>query len=83
MPVISTNAGGLPEINVNGYSGYMSDIGDVEDMAANAVKVLENDETHRKFKKQALAQAKKFDIQHIIPTYEAMYTRLLETSTAS
>ncbi|HCF63794.1 MAG TPA: N-acetyl-alpha-D-glucosaminyl L-malate synthase BshA [Ferruginibacter sp.] len=83
VPVISTNAGGLPEINVNGYSGYMSDIGDVEDMAANAVKVLENDETHRKFKKQALAQAKKFDIQHIIPTYEAMYTRLLETSTAS
>jgi N-acetyl-alpha-D-glucosaminyl L-malate synthase BshA len=83
VPVISTNAGGLPEINVNGYSGYMSDIGDVDDMAANAVKVLENDETHRKFKKQALAQAKKFDIQHIIPTYEAMYTRLMETSTAS
>ncbi|HRN80223.1 MAG TPA: N-acetyl-alpha-D-glucosaminyl L-malate synthase BshA [Ferruginibacter sp.] len=83
VPVISTNAGGLPEINIQGYSGFMSDIGDVEDMAANAFKVLGDDETHRLFKKQALAQAKKFDIQHIIPTYEALYTRLLETSTAS
>lgn len=83
VPVISTNAGGLPEINIQGYSGYMSDIGDVEDMAANALKVLGDEETHRLFKKQALAQAKKFDIQHIIPTYEALYTRLLETSTAS
>jgi N-acetyl-alpha-D-glucosaminyl L-malate synthase BshA len=77
VPVISTNAGGLPEINVDGYCGYMSNVGDVEDMSKNALKILENEETHAKFKANALTQAKKFDIQHIVPLYEALYLRVI------
>jgi N-acetyl-alpha-D-glucosaminyl L-malate synthase BshA len=77
VPVISTNAGGLPEININGYCGYMSDIGDVEDMAKNAIAILKDEETHRRFKENALAQAKKFDITNIVPIYEQLYKRLM------
>ena len=76
VPVISTNAGGLPEINVNGVCGYMSEIGDTADMGKNALKILENEETHLKFKAAALEQAKKFDIQNIVPLYEALYKKV-------
>lgn len=76
VPVISTNAGGLPEINVNGYCGYMSDVGDVEDMAKNAIAILKDEATHKTFKENALAQAKKFDIHNIVPIYEQMYEKL-------
>ncbi|MEO6406547.1 MAG: N-acetyl-alpha-D-glucosaminyl L-malate synthase BshA [Ferruginibacter sp.] len=77
VPVISTNVGGLPEINISGYSGYMSDVGDVEDMSRNAIKILETEETHNLFRKNALAQAKKFDIQNIVPLYEKLYMRVI------
>ena len=77
VPVISTNVGGLPEININGFSGYMSDIGDVEDMAKNAISILKDDETLLKFKKNALLQAQKFDISSIVPKYEALYNKVL------
>ncbi len=78
VPVISTNAGGLPEINIDGYCGYMSEVGDVADMSEKAIMILENEETHRKFKKNALAQANQFDISKILPQYEAMYKRVLQ-----
>lgn len=77
VPVISTNAGGLPEINVNGYCGYMSNVGDVEDMAKNAIAILEDETIHRNFKNNALVQAKKFDIHNIVPVYEKLYERLI------
>lgn len=77
VPVISTNAGGLPEINIDGYCGYMSEIGDVADMAKNAIKILKDDDTYAVFKKNALAQAKKFDIENIVPIYEKLYNSLL------
>ena len=77
VPVISTNAGGLPEININGYCGYMSEIGDVEDMSRNAILILEDETTFQKFKANALEQAKKFDITNIVPVYERLYERLL------
>ncbi len=77
VPVISTNAGGLPEINIDGYCGYMSEIGDVEDMARNAIKILKDDDTYAVFKKNALAQAQKFDIENIVPIYEKLYNSLL------
>lgn len=77
VPVISTNAGGLPEINIDGYCGYMSEIGDVADMAKNAIKILKDDETYATFKKNALAQAQKFDIENIVPIYEKLYQSLL------
>ena len=77
VPVISTNAGGLPEININGYCGYMSDVGDVEDMSRNALKILSDEKTLKQFKANALAQAKKFDIQNIVPQYEQLYKRVI------
>ena len=77
VPVISTNAGGLPEININGYCGYMSDVGDVDDMAKNALKILGDEKNHHVFKKNALAQARKFDIHNIVPLYENLYESLV------
>ena len=77
VPVISTNAGGLPEININGYCGFMSDVGDVKDMSKNALHILQDDATLQQFKTNALAQAKKFDIDNIVPLYEAMYKRVI------
>lgn len=77
VPVISTNAGGLPEINVNGFSGYMSNVGDVEDMSRKAISILRDEETHQQFRKNALTQARKFDIENIVPLYEELYRRTL------
>ena len=75
VPVISTNAGGLPEINEHGVTGYMSNIGDVDDMSAHAIRLLQNEELLSTFKANAYAQAQKFDIQNIIPKYEQLYNR--------
>ena len=79
VPVISTNAGGLPEININGFSGYMSNVGDIDDMSKNAISILSDPATHLQFKANALAQAKRFGIENIVPQYEAMYERVLES----
>ncbi|MEP7141549.1 MAG: N-acetyl-alpha-D-glucosaminyl L-malate synthase BshA [Ferruginibacter sp.] len=77
VPVISTNAGGLPEIIINGNCGYMSHVGDVEDMAKNALLIFRDKETHDRFKENALAQAKRFDIGNIVPQYEKLYQGLI------
>ena len=77
VPVISTNAGGLPEININDYSGYLSNVGDVEEMSTNALKLLNDDEKFAEFRKNALAQAMKFDINTIVPQYEELYKKFL------
>ncbi|MCW3083702.1 MAG: N-acetyl-alpha-D-glucosaminyl L-malate synthase BshA [Bacteroidetes bacterium] len=77
VPVISTNSGGLPEVNVHGYSGYLSNVGDVEDMAKNAIHILKEDATLKQFKENAYEQAKKFDIAAILPMYEALYESVL------
>jgi glycosyltransferase involved in cell wall biosynthesis len=78
VPVISTNAGGLPEININGYCGYMSNVGDIEDMCKNALAIFKDEETTKQFKANALAQAKKFDISNIVPQYEKLYERMIK-----
>jgi N-acetyl-alpha-D-glucosaminyl L-malate synthase BshA len=78
VPVISSNAGGLPEIIVDGYCGYMSNVGDVEDMAKNAIKILKDDIVYAAFKANALKQAELFDIENIVPQYEALYKRVLQ-----
>lgn len=80
VPVISSNTGGIPEVNINDETGFMSNVGDVESMAKNAIYILENDERLATFKKQALAQAKRFDIQRILPMYENLYKRVIEES---
>ncbi len=78
VPVISTNAGGLPEININGYCGYMSNVGDIEDMCKNALSILQDDATLQQFKANALAQAQKFDIGNIVPKYEELYIKVVK-----
>lgn len=77
VPVISTNGGGLPEINVPGVTGFLSNVGDIPDMTAHALDILRNEETLKQFKVNALEHARKFDIHMIIPKYEALYNRFL------
>lgn len=77
VPVISSNSGGLPEVNFDGVSGYLSNVGDIEGMAANAIKILQDNETLNNFKSNALTTAKKFDIQNILPLYEELYLRAI------
>jgi L-malate glycosyltransferase len=75
VPVISSNSGGLPEVNFDGQSGYLSNVGNVSEMAENAVKILKDTETLNKFKKTALTIANKFDIKNILPMYETLYNK--------
>jgi N-acetyl-alpha-D-glucosaminyl L-malate synthase BshA len=77
VPVISSNAGGLSEINVHGKTGYLSPVGDVQDMANNALHILGDDSILKVFKTEALAQAKLFEKKDIIPMYEALYAEVL------
>ncbi len=77
VPVISSNAGGIPEINIHGKTGFMSPVGDYEDMAKNAIYILEDDERLKQFKKSAYAQARTFDIEKILPRYEAYYEKVV------
>lgn len=76
VPVISTNVGGLPEINVNNVSGFLSNVGDVDDMCRNTLTLLHDDETLKKYKDNALKQAMKFDIHKIVPQYEELYEKV-------
>jgi L-malate glycosyltransferase len=77
VPVISTNTGGLPEVNIHGYSGYLSNVGDVNDMSKNALEILKDDVTLNAFKNNAYEQAKKFEIAKILPMYEAIYESVI------
>lgn len=76
VPVISTNTGGIPEVNIHGYSGYLSNVGDVDDMAKNALSLLKNDQLIKQFGEQAKSRAAMFSMKEILPMYEAMYSRL-------
>ncbi len=77
VPVISTNTGGLPELMIQGVTGFMSNIGDVEDMTRNALFVLDKNNLPG-FKENALARAKEFDITNILPLYEQYYEKVLK-----
>lgn len=77
IPVISTNTGGLPEVNVHGVTGFLSNVGDIDDMAANSIKLLSDENLLNKFKVNAYTQAKKFDINTILPMYEKLYMELV------
>ena len=72
VPVISSNAGGIPELNINGLTGYTSDIGNIEEMTKNALHIL-SEENLETFKANALIKAKEFNIQNILPMYENAY----------
>jgi len=77
VPVISSNTGGIPEVNRHGYSGFLSEVGDVEDMAMNTLSLLTDEEKLLNFKSQALSRAHDFDLEKILPLYEALYTALV------
>lgn len=79
VPLITSNAGGLPELNIQGVTGFMSNVGDVDDMVKNAIHILQ-DENLPKFKANALARAKDFDVTNILPMYEAYYERVVAES---
>ena len=78
VPVISSNSGGLPEVNFDGFSGYLSNVGNVEEMAQNALKILKDDAVLSQFKANALEVARKFDIKNILPKYEALYQKAVD-----
>ena len=80
VPVISSNAGGLPEVNIQGKTGFLSDVGNVDEMAKYAIQILKDEKTHNIFRANALAQAKQFDIENILPQYEKYYQEVLERS---
>lgn len=77
VPVISSNSGGLPEVNFEGVSGYLSDKGNIDEMAENALKILKDTTTLATFRKNALAVAKQFDIKNILPLYEDLYQKAI------
>ncbi len=83
VPVISSNAGGLPELNVDGVTGYLKDVGDVDGMAEKAIYILEDEARLTQFKDNALARAKEFDLTNILPQYENYYAEVLEQAKAS
>ncbi|MGN6211248.1 N-acetyl-alpha-D-glucosaminyl L-malate synthase BshA [Parafilimonas sp.] len=75
VPVISSNAGGLPEININGETGFLANVGDVQTMSEEAIRLLSDDTLLKQFKVKAKAQAMKFDLHNIVPQYEKLYSR--------
>ncbi|MGY3089626.1 N-acetyl-alpha-D-glucosaminyl L-malate synthase BshA [Hymenobacter sp. UYAg731] len=77
VPVVSTNAGGIPELNVHGVTGMLSEIGDVEDMVKNALYVLDDANLPR-FKAAARARAEEFAVENIVPLYEECYRQAME-----
>jgi glycosyltransferase involved in cell wall biosynthesis len=76
-PVISTNSGGLPEVNVQGVTGFLSNVGDCEEMAKNAIYILEDAHRLEEFKENAYQNAKRFSIEKILPQYEEVYATAL------
>ena len=77
VPVISSNTGGLPELNIQGKTGFLSNVGDIDDMAKNAIYVLDQ-KNLPEFRKNALLRAKEFDSDQIVPKYEAYYKQVLD-----
>ena len=78
VPVISSNSGGIPEVNIEGVSGFLSPVGALDDMAKNAIKIIKDEAVLNKFKKAAQQASTKFDIHKIVPFYEAIYDEALK-----
>jgi len=83
VPVISTNAGGLPEVNTHGETGFLAEVGDVKAMAHHTLTLLRDPELLARFRKNALERAREFDISNILPQYEAYYESILKTAVYS
>lgn len=81
VPVISTNTGGLPEVNIEGETGFMADVGDLDTMTAKALEILRNEELLSKLRKGAMDQANRFSLDAVLPQYEAYYKQVVAQST--
>ncbi len=79
VPVISSNSGGLPEVNKDGFSGYLSNVGDVAKMSRDAITLLKDEDKLAQFKVNALETAKLFDIHNIVPLYEQVYLKAINS----
>jgi len=79
VPVVSTDSGGLPEVNIHGVSGLLNPVGDTDAMAANAFEILHDQATYARFREGALEQARRFDLAHVLPRYERLYEAVLAT----
>ncbi|MDX1446133.1 N-acetyl-alpha-D-glucosaminyl L-malate synthase BshA [Lishizhenia sp.] len=77
VPVVSSNTGGIPEVNEHGFSGYLTNVGDIDEMARYGIEILENDEVLAKFKANAKTQAGKFSLDAILPMYEDLYEEVM------
>lgn len=78
VPVISSNTGGLPEVNIHGVTGFLSDVGNVTEMANYAISLLEDETMLKQFRSNALAQAHEFDLSKILPQYESYYEKIIK-----
>lgn len=78
VPVVSSNAGGISEVNEQGYSGFLSEVGDVDDMAKNGIAILKDEETLNQFKINAHNRAKDFKLEKVLPMYEKLYEEVIE-----
>lgn len=83
VPVITSNAGGLPELNLDGITGFLDPVGDIEAMAKHAIEILEDDEKLATFKENALSRAKEFDLSLILPLYEDFYKEVLDRAAST
>jgi len=82
VPVVSSNAGGLPELNTDGVTGFLKEIGDIDGMAESSIYILEDEDRLKTFKENSLARAKEFDLSIILPVYESYYAEVIEKSKA-
>lgn len=78
VPVISSNTGGIPEVNLHGVTGYLSEVGDVADMAKNTLEIFKSEDSLKQFRKNAQNRAREFDLDSVVKQYEAVYKSLLE-----
>ncbi|MDX5435836.1 MAG: glycosyltransferase, partial [Pontibacter sp.] len=81
VPVVSSNTGGIPELNINGVTGFVSPVGAIDEMVKNSLYIL-SDEHLPQFKANALKRAKDFDIEKIVPLYEKFYQRIIDEQMA-
>ncbi|MBP5984358.1 MAG: N-acetyl-alpha-D-glucosaminyl L-malate synthase BshA [Fluviicola sp.] len=78
VPVVSSNTGGIPEVNVQGYSGFLSDVGNVDEMAQNSIRILKNDSDLIQFRRNAHERSKTFSLGSVLPMYEQLYEQVLD-----
>jgi glycosyltransferase involved in cell wall biosynthesis len=79
VPVVSSNTGGIPEVNVHGVSGYLSNVGDVEDMAKHSLEILRDTKTLEQFRQAALTRASEFKLEKVLPVYEELYEQVVKS----